>query len=256
MRIVDIHNHILWDLDDGPSHYEQALLMANQATTMGISNVIATPHFKKGLIEPSVTIIRDRVNQFNNRLEQDAVSLQLHTGMEVLLYPELLDDLKRDESILTLNETGKYVLIELPPHLIPSYTEQLFYEMQIQGFVPILSHPERNKDIQRHPEKLYNLVQRGALVQISASNLLTKKSLRLAKCTQLLLKSNLVHLIASDAHNTERRGFTLPMVYKLVEKKYGPLIASYFKTNAEKVLLGDEIVIHQPLPLSRALKRA
>ncbi|MBM7661647.1 protein-tyrosine phosphatase [Bacillus mesophilus] len=250
---IDIHNHLLWDLDDGPGTVDETIRMAMTAVKQGITHVIATPHYRKDRYEPEPEVVKEKVLHLNQLLQREEIPLLISAGNEIHLYPEIVDDLLTGENVLTLNDTKKYVLIELPNHHLPMYTEQIFFDMQLHGFIPILAHPERNTEFRRDPTKLATLVQKGALVQISARSLLFKGHHNMKKFTNLLIKHNLVHLVASDAHDTENRPFLLQNAFAYINKKHNHSYSTFYNNNARNVLNGIAFHIHPPLLFKKKL---
>jgi protein-tyrosine phosphatase len=250
---VDIHNHILWNIDDGPKEISETIEMVKNAVAQGITHVIATPHYKKGILECEFSVILDMVNKVNQLLQNENIPLSISAGMEIQLYRELSEDLVKGNSLFTLNGNNKFVLVELPNSYIPTYTEQVFFEMQLNGFIPILAHPERNMEFIRDPNKLINLVQKGTLVQISARSLLPKHNRKIANFAHQMMKHRIAHLVSSDAHDTNNRPFLLNDVYTSITKKYGKSYTSYLTKNATHVFFGEEFSIHPPIPVKKFL---
>ena len=108
--------------------------------------------------------------KLNGALKEENIPLTVLPGQEPRIYGEIIDDYRKGE-ILTLNDDGKYLFVELPSDHVPYYTEQLLFEIQLAGLVPIIVHPERNRDFLERPELLYQLVKKGALTQVTAASL-------------------------------------------------------------------------------------
>ncbi|WP_217587608.1 tyrosine-protein phosphatase [Lentibacillus saliphilus] len=246
---VDIHNHLLWDIDDGPAQQEDAIQLAHQAVKQGISDVIATPHFRLGYAQPSVEAIKERTKQFNKLLAAQQIPLTVHSGMEIQLFADLDTALNTNEMVLSLNGSP-YVLIEMPTTQIPHYIEDLFFNMQMRGFIPVIAHAEKNPPFQKNPDQLVQLIEKGALVQISARSLTHHSQRSVRKFANQLIQHRAVHLIASDAHHVEKRPFLLTTAYKAVRKTYGLSYTAYFKKNARLVLNGQSLFIHPPIPFN------
>lgn len=249
--LVDIHNHILPGLDDGPTNWDETLLLAKQAVENGISHVIATPHHKhqhkNHFYVNNPTQIINLVNEANRRLLEHQIPLEICPGIEFHLHKDICKDIAfHITDFLTLNNTGIYVLLEPPCSYYPEYTDEAVINLQKKGFKPILAHPERNKILRRNPDKIYNLVQRGVLIQITAGSIRGIDGKRLKNFSLHLLDHELVHLIASDAHHFSRRKFELRSTYEFIENYYSSNYTNYLKDNAEKVLQGLEIHINKP----------
>lgn len=243
--MYDIHCHILPGLDDGAKSLEFALSMARQAVDEGIRCVVATPHHANGHYETSRDQILAEVSRLNQALEQNRIPLQVVPGQEIRLYNRLLDDLceKNHEFVLV---GGRYLLLELPSYHIPKNLSELIYELELQGITVIIAHPERNREIIEDPEKLIPFVKQGALAQITSHSLTGGFGRRVHKVSLQLCRQNLVHLVASDAHNLTTRRFMLKDSFHVVEKHCGQALADYFLENAEKLVRGVGIELHIP----------
>jgi protein-tyrosine phosphatase len=254
--IVDIHNHILPGLDDGPKNWEETISLAKQAVETGINHVIATPHHKhvhrEHFYENDHLNIVEQVKKANKMLKEKKIPLTVYPGLEIHLYEEILNELDTKlESFLTLNDNGKFLLIELPCHYYPSHTEEALKGIQKKGFIPIIAHPERNRVLRSNPEKIYSLVQEGALVQITAGSVTGQHGRRLKNFSLHLLDHELVHFVASDAHHHIRRKFELVSSYEYINGNFSIELSRYLKDNAVHILEGMDVSINTPRKIDK-----
>jgi protein-tyrosine phosphatase len=140
--LIDIHSHILPGLDDGSQSMEETLAMLKMAAADGITGVVATPHVNNSIYPNSKETIIAKVEEVNRLLQSEHIPISVFPGAEIRLEPDLPERMAKKE-LLTINNTGSYLLIELPAEFIPTYTEQSLYELQLQGVIPIIAHPER-----------------------------------------------------------------------------------------------------------------
>ncbi|MBK3494244.1 hypothetical protein JFL43_05110 [Viridibacillus sp. YIM B01967] len=241
--LVDIHNHILPGLDDGAKSMEEAMLLATNAVANGMTHIIATPHHHNGKYMNASSVVEDAVVNFNKELSEKAIPLQILPGQEIHLYNSIPQDLDKD--LLTLANSRKYILIELPTNHIPTFTFDILFQIQLRGYIPIIAHPERNMVFRKDKQKLYDLVNKGSLVQITASSLIGEKGRALKKYTKKLIKHNLVHFISSDSHHYVRRPFLLKDAYQYVREKFSEDHVTYYSENAKHVIFGT---VFQPIP--------
>ncbi|MBB6176106.1 protein-tyrosine phosphatase [Anoxybacillus tengchongensis] len=242
--MIDIHSHILPSIDDGAQTLADAIDMAKAAVAGGITTIIATPHHRNGTFENDKRSIIEHVHALNETLQHHRIPLSVLPGQEVRIHGELLD-YYRDGDILPLAET-KYVLIELPNNHVPRYTEQLIFDMQLQGLIPIIAHPERNSELVEHPNKLYDLVKKGVLTQLTAASVAGKFGKNIKKFSLQMIEANLVHLIASDAHNTTTRAFHMREAYDVIQKQFGSQVVYVFQENAELLVAGETLYKDAP----------
>ncbi len=202
--MIDIHTHILPGLDDGPGTLEESLEMAEAFVAAGFTAVVATPHVIPGVFENSSQEILESVQALRKALEAEKIPLEVYPGAEYHIRPDLPQDLA-EGNLVTLGDTGKYLLVELPVQELPPYTEQVLFQILLSGVTPVLAHPERNEFFATHPQALAELVQKGVLVQVTAGCLTGLFGPLAKKASHRYLKEGIVHFIASDAHGPGRR---------------------------------------------------
>jgi protein-tyrosine phosphatase len=242
--MIDLHCHILPNVDDGPKDLAGSVEMAKQAVQQGIKTIIATPHHRNEKYENHGQTIFRQVEEFNRVLKSENLDLTILPGQETRIFGEMVDGLESGE-ILPLNQ-GKYVFVELPSGHVPRYTGQLLFDIQLKGFVPVIVHPERNQEIIENPEVLYQLVKKGALTQVTASSVSGHFGKTIKKFTLQLIESNLTHFVASDAHNTSSRGFKMVEAYDAIAKNFGIEAVYMFRENAELVVQGKSVYKEVP----------
>lgn len=247
--MIDIHCHILHGLDDGAQNLIDSLEMAKAAVNNGIHKVVATPHHKTSRYNNPKSAIVEKVNELNELLQENQVPLEVLLGQEVRIFGDFVEDYK-NEQILTVN-LQNYVLIEFPSNHVPSYTERLFYDIQMKGLIPVIVHPERNSQIMEQPDKLYNLIEKGALSQVTASSVTGDLGKKIQKFSFRLIDSNLTHFVATDAHNITSRPFNLAEAYSIIEKEFGIDYVDLFIENAEDMTAGKMIYRDDPERIKR-----
>ena len=236
--MVDIHAHILPGLDDGPRDWHTALAMCQMAFSHGISTIVATPHITAEGFNNSPETILPRLAELRKHLTNEGIDLTILPGSEVRLDARLLEWLK-DGRVLTLNR-GSYLLLELPTEIFPPYFELFCDQLLASGVVPVVAHAERNLGVQADPNRLYPLVQRGVLAQITAQSLTGGFGRLALRCAEILLQCRLCHVIATDAHSTTGRP---PLIEAGVEKAQalvGPLRAYAMVTAIPQAMVCNE----------------
>jgi len=238
--LIDIHCHILPNIDDGPSSWDISLKMCQQAYEDGIKTIVATPHTLNGIYENHPQDIEENVNILNQKLKENNISLQILPGSEVHLSADIIERIKKKD-IMTINKSN-YVLLEFPHTQIPFHVEEILFKIQIMGITPVLSHVERNLEFQQKPELLAKLIQKGALAQITAASLCGVFGSKTRKFAQELLANDLIYCIASDAHSNSESGRN-PVLSKAVEeasKIIGPKPAlDLVQTNPQKIIMNQ-----------------
>jgi len=235
--MIDLHCHILPNVDDGASSVELSLKMARNAVSEGIHIIVATPHHQNGRYLNEKKDIMHYVQELNDLLKKEQIPLTLLPGQETRLYGEILDDYQ-NEKILTLNDTGKYLFIEFPSSQVPHYAERLLFDIQSKGLIPIIVHPERNSRLLEEPDLLYKFIMNGALAQVTAGSVTGHFGKKIKKFSHQLIQSNLVHFVSSDAHNLEGRSFRMREALEVIESEHGQDTVYAFLENAQYVIKG------------------
>ncbi|OEF99795.1 hypothetical protein BHF71_01060 [Vulcanibacillus modesticaldus] len=242
--MVDLHSHIL-PVDDGAKDWEESLAMVKQAARDGIQTIVVTPHHKKDTYVVDPVDIMAKVTLLNERIKEEGLEVTILPGSEIQVYEDYVIDLKKG-NLLTIND-HKYVFLEFPYDRVPVGAEQLVFEIQLAGYIPIIPHPERNREIRENPIKIYQLVKKGALTQITAASLLGKFGKEVQKFTLELIDGNLTHFLATDAHSSRgHRGVMLKAGYQALEDFAGENLVEQFKQNARAVIEGKDIYVDMP----------
>ncbi len=237
-KMIDMHNHIIPNVDDGPQDKQEMIALLKQAADQNIKGVVATPHHLHYKYNNDFDTIQKLVDEINNSEEIKSLGVTIYPGQEVRITDEILNHLDNGK-IKGINNT-KYLLIELPSNRVPAFTQSIIYEIQTRGYIPIIAHPERNKEISQNINILYGLVSIGALSQVTASSLTGKFGKNIQKLSFQMIENNLVHFIASDAHNSQNRPFDLKEI--ITNKKF----KKHSKT-LEKLFQNSELMINDHL---------
>jgi protein-tyrosine phosphatase len=214
--MVDLHCHILPGIDDGPATMEESMAMAESAIADGITHVIATPHSSSEYIFDFA-----RVRRLRDELQSKIGDrLQLATGCDFHLDPENLESLRKDASRYCLNQRD-YLLVEFNEISIPPGMDQTLHEIQLAGVRPVITHPERNRILRAHAERLKKWVRQGCFGQVTGGALTGSFGPASQKDALQWIRDGLIHFVASDAHNTRSRPLRLQPAYDVVVGQFG-----------------------------------
>ncbi len=239
--MIDIHAHILPGVDDGAKSVEDSIRMLKQAVDAGVNTICATPHVLNRITPQLDQAINQSFHLLKSRIEESRLDLRLMLGSEIYLRPDLLT--LRGHNFFSLNQTGRYVLMELPLGELPVGTDRLVYGLWLEDITPIIAHPERSLTKTGHLREIESLVRQGALMQLNAGSLLGHFGRLCRKMAERLLDLGLVHVIASDAHDTESRSFyVLAQAYRKVLRLLDRDQAQrLFLHNPENILSGRSV---------------
>ena len=253
-KMIDLHNHILYGQDDGAETLEESLQMCRISYHDGVRTIVATPHILPGIYENDRSMILAKVRELSTalvhselRTPNSELSLTILPGADVHFSSDLLERLERKE-VLTVNDQGRYLMVEFESQGIPYMAEEALFQMLTKGIVPIISHPERNMEIGKKPKRYYEMVRMGCLGQVTAMSLTGEFGSEIKRSAEKLLAKRLIHIIASDAHSPDRRPPILSAGVKAAEKIVGIEEARKMVTEYPKALIeGRRPDVPEPL---------
>lgn len=220
--------------------------LIHQADEDGIKEIAITHHILSNMDYQREKEIIAKFNELKERLAIEKVDIKLHLGSEI--YAQL--DMELFHTISTFDNNKKYFLVEFPMQGIPRFVADRFFEIITQGMMPIIAHPERNMGIVQKPERAYDFVQRGALLQMNAGSITGLYGARVRDTATILLNSNLIHFVGSDGHNTRRRPIKMRAPWDAVVEGWGEERAKLiFIENSRKAIAGKPIQPPEPLPV-------
>ena len=240
--MIDMHCHILPGIDDGASDLEEALEMARIAESEGIKKIVNTSHFHPEFKYTMGEELVEAINSFNVALKANKIDLEVLIGNEIYYTDEIIEEL-HNLNFHTLNNS-KYLLIEFSPMNVPKNLADVVYEVKLKGYIPVLAHVERYNNIIENPNIIYDCIKEGAIIQVNASSILGKHGKEIKKVSDILLDNNMIHIVASDAHGSERRRPQLREAYEFVKNKYSEETAdNLFKNNQSLIIENKDIII-------------
>lgn len=198
--MIDIHCHLLPEVDDGPKSWDVAVEMCRMAVADGITHSVATPHANDRYAYDR-TYLTSLLDQLREKVGPE---LKLSLGCDFHLSFENLERVLEQPHAYTIGETN-YLLIELSNYSIPARLDDCFFRLGDKGLTPILTHPERNPILQQSPQRVLEWAGQGCLIQVTASALTGFWGERPEIVARWLLDRSAVHVLASDAHETKRR---------------------------------------------------
>jgi protein-tyrosine phosphatase len=245
--MIDLHSHILPGVDDGARDLETALQMARMAIDDGIEVMACTPHFMPGLYENEAQDIRHRVADLNEVLHEEGMDLALVLGSDAHIRPDFLSGL-RNQTIPTIHGS-RYALFEPPHTVMPKRMDELLFNIQVAGYVPILTHPERLKWIEQNYDTIVELANKGVWMQITAGSLTGRFGKRTQYWAQRMLAEGHVSILATDAHNTGSRPPLLAEARDLAAAELGVDEATHLVVTRPECVLDDAEPDSVPLRL-------
>ena len=199
--MIDLHIHLLHSVDDGAPDLSASLAMVARARELGFSHLVATPHLDGRLPAAFAALIEDRLTELRPHAAE--MGVEVLTGFEHKLEPHLAERLTSGEASTLGGSTA--VLVELPFHGWPLYTDQALFDLMTAGYRPILAHPERYSAVQEDPDLAIALAERGIPLQLTFGSITGLFGKSAKRVSEILLERDAVTVLASDAHSAGQR---------------------------------------------------
>lgn len=246
--MIDLHSHVLPGIDDGAATIEESLAIVRAAVEDGVTVLAATPHVREDYPTAAATMER-LLGEVQAAVAAAGSPLRVVGGGELSL--EMASALPFDE-VRRFGLAGNpgYVLVETPYRGWPLALEQRLFELRASDIVPVLAHPERNGEVQAHPERLEQLVAAGTLVQVTAASIDGRLGRRARASGLLLVERGLAHLLASDAHAGTVRQIGMSAAVAAVGD---PALADWLTVGVPGAILRGEPLPPRPQPRPRGL---
>lgn len=218
--MIDCHNHLLINVDDGAANQEEAIIMAKQAYESGVDALIVTPHsnqigrFENYYDQSLITAWQE----LKLLIQQHDISLDMYLGMEIFAGDDIIEKIKAGK-LIGLNQS-RYYLIEFAFDEEIDYIEKISQQMLDNHFIPVLAHPERYHCFQREPWLIYRLLKKGCLTQVNKDSIFGLFGKNAQKTAIQFLDYQLVTLIASDSHDGTYRHGDMSDIRDYLEYRY------------------------------------
>lgn len=237
--MIDLHCHILPGIDDGAQDVAVSIAMAQASVEQGVTVLACTPHILPGLYHNSGPAIREATQNLQVVLDREGIPLRLVPGADVHMAPDFINGI-RSGRLLSLADS-RYILVEPPHHTAPPQLEEFFFALVVAGYVPILTHPERLSWVPSRYAMVKKLVDAGVWMQITAGSFTGAFGRNALYWAQRMLDEGCVHLLASDAHDAERRPPNLAVAREIVAKRVGAEEAEHLVTTRPMGILKDQL---------------
>ena len=243
--MIDIHSHIVFDVDDGPKTIEDSRALLEESYRQGVRTIISTSHRRKGMFETPEAKIEENFKQVQELAKEIADDLTVLYGAEIYYTSDILDKLEQGK--IPRLADSQYALIEFS--MITPYKEihTALSNVLRLGVTPVVAHIERYHCLENDEKKVRDLINMGCYTQINSSSVLKPKLFGdtykfMKKRAQFFLEKDLVHFVASDMHNLDPRPPYMQEAYQIISKKYGKSHAEQLFRKNQELLLRSEYI--------------
>jgi len=242
--VVDIHSHILPEVDDGSKSWEASVAMCRMAAADGITHQVATPHandryhydrdYLQGLVAHLQGLIGD--------------SLKLSLGCDFHLSYDNMQAVLANPRRYAIEGT-QYMLVELSNYSVPQQTTDCFMQLGDRGITAIITHPERNPILRESPQRVLEWAEQGCVIQVTGSALTGFWGERTRRAAHWLLEHDAVHVLATDAHDTEKRVPILSTARDAAAEVYGNEVAEALVKGNPQAIINSQPLPYFPRPV-------
>lgn len=243
--MIDIHSHIVFDVDDGPRNKKETKALLQYAYDQGIRTIVSTSHRRKRMFETPEEKIAANFQEVQKIAKEVADDLQVVYGAEIYFTSDVLD--KLDQNLIPTLGGTSYALIEFSMDTPWKEIHKALSDVLRLGITPVVAHIERYHALENEEKKVQDLINMGCYIQINSSSVLKPKLFGdkykfMKKRAQYFLDRDLVHFVASDMHNLDARPPYMKEAYQVIQKKYGKQKANELFKENQRILLEDKLI--------------
>lgn len=250
--MIDLHSHILPNIDDGSKSLEESIEIIKQAVSNGVTDIVVTPHFILGSsYNKEKKDNKKLLKELKEKVSSENLNINLYLGNEIFVDISMVSLLIK-KKISSLNDT-RYVLFELPMNNEYKNVRKALFDLQSAGYTPIIAHPERYRVIKENPKLVEEWKEAGAVFQSNIGSLLGRYGKEAKKTLEILLKHEAITFLSSDIHHSCDTFYNdIPKLKKILKKIISDdYIEELFEINGKKVLKNEKINLREMIPLKK-----
>jgi protein-tyrosine phosphatase len=240
MGFIDLHCHLLWDVDDGCRTPDETLLAARALTEAGYSAAAPSPHVQVRYGGGDATLCRSRLDEARRLLAREEIGLALHAGGENVLDDDYLARVGAGDP-RGLGPTQRYALVEVPFQSPVPALPELVLRLRAQGVTPIVAHPERCLEFDR-AGRAAEVVRLGGALQLNLGALTGRHGRHARKIAERLLDEGLYAVAGTDLHTPDGAGEWIAEAIATLEERAGrEALTRLCVENPRRALAGEEL---------------
>lgn len=217
--MIDFHSHIIPNIDDGSRSIEETVNLIKEAKEAGFEGIVLTSHYIEDYFETNVHERDVWVNAISETLKNKGINTEIYLGNEIYITDNIMD-LLINRKASTINDTS-YVLFEMPLDSEPINLYSVIYSLQENKLIPVLAHPERYTFVQKEPELINDLIEKGVLMQANYASILGYYGKRAQLIVRKFLENDMIHFLGSDVHRQNSIYKLIPEALKQIEEIVG-----------------------------------
>ena len=237
-NLIDIHSHIITKVDDGSDSIEASIYLLNKAKEAGVSDIILTPHYRRGMFETPLNDIYNGYNDLVNLAKENKIEINLYLGQEIYIHKTTsFKDYLEKERVIPLNNSD-YYLLEFSYDSEIDISEVVYNAKLLKKKV-VIAHIEKYNYVNLNTA--FDIKNTGALIQVNASSIVGRYGFGIKRKTLKYIKEGLVDFVASDCH--AKREYDFLKAYNIILRRFGEKVANkLFSENAKELLLKKRVL--------------
>lgn len=196
---VDMHSHLIPGIDDGAKTLEDSIALIKRLKSYGLRKIITTPHVMTEYFRNTPEIIKLGLEEVRSALQKEQIDIQVDAAAEYYLDEIFLEKVESGQELLTIKDN--FVLVETGFMNKPQMLMDIFFTMEMNGYKPILAHPERYHYLIKDEKLLKDLMDRDIYFQVNLLSLTGFYSKPIKHFAEMLIDENKVRLLGTDCHN-------------------------------------------------------
>ena len=251
--MIDFHTHILPNIDDGSRSIDETFNLIKEAKEVGFEGIVLTSHYIENYYETDVPERDVWVKAITENLQAKGIETNLYLANEIYISDNMMRLLEEGKAS-TINYSC-YVLFELPLNSEPLNLYDVIYSLQENKLIPILAHPERYSYVQKEPELVYDLIDKGCLMQANYGSIIGQYGVKAEFIVRRFLENNMIHFLGSDVHRQNSIYPKIPFALEKIREIVGEQKLEELTTiNPKLVLANKKIDIDEPEEFSLSFK--
>lgn len=243
--MIDTHIHMVPGVDDGAKDMNISIQMIQMVMNQGVNKVVLTPHYN--LPRYRNENVEKQFNLLKDYIKTAKIDFEVYLGNEIYLSEETMEGILKGQANTMAG--GSYLLVELPYYHYYPVHEAMIQDLQHNDFRVLLAHIERYQVFEKKPEKLRELVENGVYAQLSSRYIIDHKT---RKSALKWIEKGLIHIVASDGHDIDKRPPLMRKAYDVVAKAFGANSAQMlFETNPQYIIEDSQLMIPELKKLKR-----
>ena len=251
--MIDFHTHIIPNIDDGSRSIEETFNLIQEAKEAGFEGIVLTSHYIENYYETDVPERDVWVKAISDNLKIKGIETNLYLANEIYMSENMMK-LLIDGKASTINNSS-YVLFEMPLNAEPMNLYDVIYSLQENKLIPVLAHPERYSFVQKEPELINDLIEKGVLMQANYGSILGQYGEKAEIIVRKFFEANMIHFLGSDVHRQNTIYKKIPQALEEIKNIVGDEKLEEITTKNPKLALNNKrIEIDEPDDVTLTLK--